>query len=134
MKLFDIAKERIAQIRQQLNVPLYRNIAIARIQVSDDLDELIAISGQTTRSGTIGLPQKPLFVTFEFPPGHSRAYDSEYKILEDVASRYNRTPGIQGNIDLFTERPPCDSCRFVIEQFTKRFPNISLKVEHGEVV
>ncbi len=126
--------QRIAQIRQQLGVSAFKNIAIANFQIGGDSEELIAISGQSTRPGTVGLPQQPLFETFEAPPGHSRAYDSEYKLLEELAFRYVQTPEVEGTINLLTERSPCDSCTNVIVQFSRRFPNIILRVNHtGEV-
>jgi len=126
--------ERVAQIRQQLGVSRAKNIAFADFQISSDSGELIAISGQSTRPRTVGLPNLPLFETFEVPPGHSRAYDSEYKLLEELASRYVQTPEVSGTINLFTERLPCDSCSNVIQQFRRRFPNIILTVVYtGEI-
>jgi len=107
-----------------------KNIAVADFRIGNDSGELIAVSGESTRPGTVGLPDKPLFKTFEVPPGHSRAYDTEYKILEEVALRYFQTPEVQGNINLWTEREPCASCYYVIEQFGRRFPNITLTVNH----
>jgi len=107
-----------------------KNIAVADFQIGNDSGELIAVSGESTRPGTVGLPDKPLFKTFEVPPGHSRAYDTEYKILEEVALRYFQTPEVQGNINLWTEREPCASCYYAIEQFRRRFPNITLTVNH----
>lgn len=123
--------EIIIQIREQLGISLYKNIAIAEFEISGDTGELIAISGSSTRPGTVGLPQQPLFVTYEVPPGHSRAYDSEYKLLEELAFRYAQTPEIEGKINLFTERSPCDSCTNVIEQFRRQFPNIILTVNYA---
>jgi len=123
--------ERVAQIREQLGVSPYKNIAIAEFEIGGDTDELIAISGRSTRPGTVGLPQQPIFVTFEIPPGHSRAYDSEYKLLEELGSRYAQTPDVEGTINLFTERSPCDSCTNVIAQFRRRFPNIILTVNYA---
>ena len=125
---------RVAQMRQQLGVAPFRNIAIAAFQIGGDRGELIAVSGQSTRLGTVGLPQQPLFETFAVPYEHSRAYDSEYKLLEELASRYIQTPEVAGTINLFTERPPCDSCTHVIEQCRRRFPNVNLTVNYaGEV-
>jgi hypothetical protein len=109
-----------------------KNIAFADFQIGDDSGELIAISGQSTRFGTVGIPQQPLFATFETPPGHSRAYDSEYKLLEELASRYAETPGVKGRVDLVTERAPCASCSDVISQFRIRFPNIAITVNHTD--
>ncbi len=119
---------RVVQIRQQLGVAPFRNIAIATFHIGLDSGELIAVSGQATRAGTVDFPQQPVFVTFEVPPGHSRAYDSEYKLLEALGSRYIQTLTIAGTINLFTERPPCAACAHVVEQFRRRFPNVILTV------
>lgn len=121
---------RLAQVRQELGVGRFRNIAIAYFQIGGDSGELKAISGQANRHGTVGLPQSPFFETFEVPPGHSRAYDSEYKLLEAVASLYAQTPEVLGSVYVCTERPPCASCSYVIDQFRQRFPNITLKIYH----
>ena len=117
---------------QQLGISRWKNIALADFVMGNEPNSLIAVSGQVTRPGTIGLPNSPMFQTFEVPPGHSRAYDSEYKLLEELATRYAQTPEVIGTIKLFTERPPCASCSFVIEQFRQRFPNITLTVTHAE--
>ncbi len=120
--------DRISQIREQLGVSAYKNIAVVDFQIGDDSGELIAVSGRSTRPGTVRLSDEPLFQTFEVPPGHSRAYDSERKLLEEVGLRYIQTPEVQGRINLWTEREPCHSCCDVIEQFRRRFPNIRLTV------
>jgi hypothetical protein len=127
-----VSRQRIDLIRQQLGISRWRNIAIADLEIGNEQDSLVAVSGQVTRPGTVGLPNSPIFQTFEVPPGHSRAYDSEYKLLEELASRYAQTPAIAGQVNLLTERPPCASCSFVIEQFRQSFPNISLTVTHVE--
>lgn len=119
---------RIHSTRQQLGVSRFKNIALADFQIGGDSGSLIAVSGQATPPGTVSLPNSPCFETFEVPPGHSRAYDSEYKILEELASRFVQIPEVTGTVNLFTERPPCASCHFVIEQFRRRFSQINLIV------
>lgn len=132
MNPFSASRERIDLIRQQLGISRWKNIAIADLEIGNEQDSLVGISGQVTRPETVGLPNSPMFQTFEVPPGHSRAYDSEYKLLEELAARYAQTPEVIGTIKLFTERPPCASCSFVIEQFRQRFPNITLTVTYAE--
>jgi len=125
---------RLAQLWHELGIGQRRNIAIAEFQIGNDSGELTAVSGQAIRPGTISLPQQPLFKTFESPPGHSRAYDSEYKLLEELASRYAQTPEIQCTVNLVTERQPCVSCSYVIEQFRQRFPDIALNINDVNTV
>jgi hypothetical protein len=121
---------KISQIRQEMGVSNYKNIAFANFAIGEDSGELIAISGISTRIGTVGIPVKPLFITWETPPGHSRSYDSEYKILEEIAQRYIKRSEMKGKINLFTERQPCISCFYVVRQFQEKFPNIILKVNY----
>lgn len=130
MELFN-GTNSLDKIRQEYNVAGGRNIAFAVFQIGNDSGKLIGISGKSTRPGTVELPTQPFFKTFPVPDGHSRAYDSEYKLLEELASRYGQMPNIEGTVDLYTERPPCDSCSSVIKQFCRLFPNILLTVNHG---
>jgi hypothetical protein len=67
---------RIALIRQQLGVSRFKNIAIADWEIGNEQGTLVAISGQTTRPETVGLPNSPIFETVEVPPGHSRVYEA----------------------------------------------------------
>jgi len=53
-------------------------------------------------------------------------YDTEAKILEDVAARTSETT--TGSNVIYTERAPCASCAAVIESFRKVRPNITLTV------
>ena len=85
MELFN-GTNSLEKIRQEYNVGGGRNIAFAVFQIGNDSGQLIGISGKSTRPGTVELPTQPFFKTFPVPDGHSRAYDSEYKLLEELAS------------------------------------------------
>ncbi|WP_445305422.1 MULTISPECIES: deaminase domain-containing protein [unclassified Microcoleus] len=106
-------------------------MALAVFQIGNDSGELRGISGKKSPVGTVEVPTQPFFQTFDVPEGHSRAYDSEYKLLEELASRYGQMPNIEGTVNLYTERPPCASCSSVIDQFRRLFPNIMLRVNYG---
>ena len=56
-----------------------------------------------------------------------RDYDTEFKILEAITAWVVETEAA-GNILLFTDLPPCASCRGVIRQFLDRYPNMRLEV------
>nr|WP_269321444.1 deaminase domain-containing protein [Bacillus sp. UNC437CL72CviS29] len=51
-----------------------------------------------------------------------RFYDTEAKILEDIAS------SIFGKIDLYTELDACQSRSNIILEFRKEYPNIQLNI------
>ena len=65
MNPFSASRERIDLIRQQLGISRWKNIAIADLEIGNEQDSLVGISGQVTRTGTVGLPNSPMFQTFE---------------------------------------------------------------------
>lgn len=65
---------------------------------------------------------------------YNRIYDTESKILEDVAARLGDNSKATGRIDLFTELPVCKSCEGVIQQFKEKYPNINIHVYDGKSI
>jgi hypothetical protein len=130
--------KRIEDVRRKLDITPRRNVAAAQVQIyiSNEaspiywVETLIAVSGRKTLPGTVSLVPYGQFQTFSIPPGHDRSADTEYKLLEAIASRCD--PQSSGVVDLVTERSPCPSCTFVIEQFRKRFPGIKLNIMDGQ--
>lgn len=56
-----------------------------------------------------------------------RDQDTEFKILEAITARLaDRTA--EGIVILYTDLPPCASCRKVIEKFLDRYPNVRMEV------
>ncbi|MFD1266478.1 deaminase domain-containing protein [Paenibacillus motobuensis] len=70
------------------------------------------------------------------PAAYLRDYDTEYKILNDIASQLTGNKNAKGTINLFTERLTCQSCSDVIMAFRREFPNITVNVltNDGKVV
>ncbi|HBE16896.1 MAG TPA: hypothetical protein DEG17_10725 [Cyanobacteria bacterium UBA11149] len=60
--------------------------------------------------------------------GYIMDTDAEYKVLSAIADTlemfYNRE--VVGQLYLYTERKPCESCDGVIDQFKEKFPNIKI--------
>lgn len=56
-----------------------------------------------------------------------RDYDTEFKILEAITAALAETDAA-GTILLYTDLPPCVSCRGVMRQFLERYPNMRLEV------
>ena len=54
---------------------------------------------------------------------------TEYKILNEISDSI--TNNAVGEITLFTELEPCDSCKNVFNLFLKDYPNIQIKVIHN---
>ncbi|NJN72900.1 MAG: hypothetical protein HC799_08890 [Limnothrix sp. RL_2_0] len=123
----------IDELRRQHHISGGRNIAVAVCVIDSQTSVVYAVSGRNNSYGGLPLPllQNRQFTLIDPPPGHSRDADSEYKILEYIASMYGNSCGINGTIRLHTERAPCLSCKDVITQFKQRFPNIILKVSYS---
>lgn len=60
-----------------------------------------------------------------------RNTDTEYKILNDIASLLGENTKAKGKIKLFTELDTCDSCSKVIAEFAAKYKNIELEVIHN---
>jgi The BURPS668_1122 family of deaminases len=65
-----------------------------------------------------------------------RNTDSEYKMLNKLASDLGGTPGavntaVTGEIKIVSELPYCTSCQGIIQQFNQMFPNIKLILVDG---
>jgi RHS repeat-associated protein len=127
---FPTAASKIDFVRDALNVGKTRNIGLLEGQIGNTKISDIAISGETTRAFSVANPVNRVFTTSEVG-GYDRAFDSEVKLLENIAQQYKTTPDIGGSIQLTSERPFCESCSGVVKQFKKMFPNIKVKVVNG---
>jgi filamentous hemagglutinin len=121
--------DQTAQIREKLNVGAGRNIAVAQYSIDGENNELIGISGQALRPGTVGMPPEQIFDTIQ-TGNNPRTLDSEYKILSDLATKL--TPSSQGVVNLYSELPVCVSCSGVISQFEQKFPGVKVNVTTGK--
>ncbi|MFB8798280.1 MAG: putative Ig domain-containing protein [Microcoleus sp.] len=143
--------ERAKIFRQTLNLGEFNpkgspNLAFADIRLGNKGQEfsgtLLSLSGSTrvrTAPGSVIEPMPGLVgnvsgsinrkLTPRMDNGYLRSKDSEIKLLEVIADRYSDNPSIKGKIYLFSERSPCQSCKEVIRDFKKMFPNIEVRVE-----
>jgi hypothetical protein len=121
--LAEVAADHRSNANGGLGVKTDKNIAVARARI-DGSDEVIkATSGKHVNPGEAGMP-----ATRQFDPG-TRPYDSETHIFETLAQRLG--PGARGTIDLYSERPVCDSCKGLIGQFKQAFPGIEVNIREG---
>ncbi|MFE7798698.1 deaminase domain-containing protein [Nocardia sp. NPDC057440] len=111
-----------------------KNVAVAQAEIDGQFipsSRLESVSGETSPAGTVEVPKNPIFRPIDESGVNIRPTDSEYKILEDLASRMK--PDSKGAIDLYTENKPCPACNDVIEQFRQRFPGVKLNVTYTNV-
>jgi hypothetical protein len=118
----------VQSIRNSLRIR-GRNIAIAEANINGQRQLLTGVSGRVSPPQTVPSPANPLFKTRD-SGAMTRAFDSEVKILEDIAR--NLPANAKGTISLYTERVACFSCREVIQQFQAKFPNIKVIITHGQ--
>ncbi|WBW95947.1 deaminase domain-containing protein [Oceanirhabdus sp. W0125-5] len=59
-----------------------------------------------------------------------RTFDTEAKILEEIAAKLGNNPNATGTVELFTKLDPCSSCKGVISQFMDRYPKIKINLYH----
>jgi RHS repeat-associated protein len=79
-----------------------RNCAFADIKVVGDQKlTLLARSVRGRKTASIGMPEPPYIFTPKFATGYLRDADTEFKILESFASRYERQDNIVGKIYLY---------------------------------
>ncbi|MEI7343084.1 DUF637 domain-containing protein [Pectobacterium brasiliense] len=108
------------------------NVAVAEINIAGMPKTLAAHSGlNQSDKGFIGMGNQNF--TYQELPNKSgrpilRNTDSEYKILDNLADRLGSNTLAKGNVTIFTEKPACDSCLGVIEQFQKKYPGIKVDV------
>lgn len=126
-KIFQSDGKRISTLRSTLGIGNRKNIAFVDYITTDGVGTMVAASGQHTHPGTVGMPSSPRYVTFTV--GHSRALDSEVKLYENLALKFNG--GTKGITRLVSELKICASCVGVGTQFKREFPGVFLMTRGG---
>ena len=114
-------------IREQFNISKGKNIAWIEGKVDGNDIDIVAHSGsKSSKPGTSPVPSISRF--FETNKINKNSFDSEIKLLEEFARKYENNLNVKGSIEIFSERAFCDSCRDAIfKQFNEIFPNIEIK-------
>jgi len=58
----------------------------------------------------------------------------EYKILDNIADQLGNNTAATGSVKIFTERPACNSCLDVANQFRDKYPNINVTIYNNNGV
>lgn len=124
--------EQIQNIRQQYIISKDKNVGFADVEVDEQKWRIVAHSGRNSKPETSPVPEKRFFKTGT--DGFERSTDSEVKILEEFAGKYENNRKVKGKIYLFTERPPCESCTNLVEQFRVMFPNVKIEIASGSYI
>lgn len=112
-----------------------RNVAIAFYRINGQSGTLAALSGNALEFG--------FFAGMVI--GHPRHEDTEIQLLENIARRFadrsvrdrsgpdiRPRPEVRGFVHLTSDFVICASCSFVIGQFRRLFPNVTLVPESNE--
>ena len=112
------------------------NVAVAEVNISGLKSDWFAHSrinniSDMKPAGAVSnislMPADPVFSATEVG-GFMRTVDAEYKILSDIANTLGNNTSAVGTIKILTERPPCNSCAKVIQQFANKYKNIAIEV------
>jgi len=138
--------DRVKELRGNLTSRYKKsgNFAVAEVDVSGiSKSEFYAQSSINELKGNLEhkvpdislQPENPMFKATEAVDKNGFNYlrntDTEYKILNDIASRLGDNTQASGRIKLFTELDTCDSCNKVIAEFAAKYKNIELEVVHN---
>ena len=128
-------RHQLSEARSTLSPKLQRsgNAAVAQINI-DGLTtrKLVGHSQIDKAQGSFVGQGETKFESLKLPNKKGdlidRRVDSEYKILSNLADQLGSNRQAKGQVTIFTERPACLSCLGVVDQFTKRYPNIKVNV------
>lgn len=119
-----------------INGKKQRLVSHSRINTVDDINSL----DPDIRGDFVSLKDNRTFIhrfvnskyEIDGENAYSRIWDTEGKIMEELASQLGDNWNASGTIDIFTERNPCQSCSGVMDQFQERYPNIRLNVYYDK--
>jgi hypothetical protein len=135
----DAFKSDILSIRSALPSALRKggNMAVAEVDIPGVPSKIAAHSRideptpEQTALGIVG-ESSGIFTTSSVPSKNGvmtkGEEHSENKILDAIAQKLGDNPNATGTISLFTERPTCESCGGVIDQFKAKYPKITINV------
>lgn len=111
------------------------NVALADVCLFNDISFCVEATSKGGRKSPTPEP-KPKSEGGHFEPsfdsrtGRVMDTDAEYKVLSAIAETLDVSYDgeIGGNLYLYTELSPCQSCNGVIQQFKEKFPNIKVHV------
>lgn len=134
--------EQVIALRQRLPSDLKRsgNFGYAQVNIDSINKEFFAHSaindvsdrGYDKLVGIILKPSPPLFDATYVPDKkgdeYLRDYDTEYKILNNIALQLGDNTHARGTIKLYTDRKPCGSCSLVIQEFKEKYQDVHIEI------
>ncbi len=107
------------------------NVAILEIHLTNNISFCV---GATSRAKSPTMKPKSKSERGQFEPiidSYSNRImdtDAEYKALSAIADTLDllAEDKLRGKLYLYSERKPCESCNYVLQQFKNKYPNIEI--------
>ena len=138
--------KKVKDIRQMLPSKYKKsgNFAYADVSIKGAKDSYYAHSGIDTLTSNGCLPELVPDITLQPQNPYYKAINAvgktgdsyprisctEYKILNEINDKVSKEAA--GKITLFTELEPCDSCKNILNLFSKDHPNIEINIIHND--
>ncbi|MBC6419525.1 MAG: hypothetical protein GDA44_12510, partial [Prochloron sp. SP5CPC1] len=137
--MYECSAQGVKDIRNNPNekfkIGRKRNVAIGKLTDREGkvLYNEYAVAGEQAQRGVRLQNDARAFTPIEINGGENRAWDSEVHLLEDLHNKIKSKPEYQkGNLELYSERDYCLSCQGIIDQFSRKYPQINIKMYYGD--
>lgn len=134
-KVTESVVRRFSELHTKYQAGASRNVATLDGEINGEYYSLESVSGKvkmnsngTNNKGNFTPADKFYYDYVGDEPISTRYYDTEYKMIDYIRSLYDGNHSVSGKIKITTEQTACPSCRSVIEQFAKDFPNIEIEL------
>jgi filamentous hemagglutinin len=108
------------------------NVAVATVEIDGLPSQMAAHSDINTAEKEVVGKGSGNFTAMDLPNAQgipiSRSTDSEYKILDNIADQLGSNTAAKGTVKIITERPACNSCLDVPNQFREKYPNVDVQI------
>ncbi|WP_445305788.1 deaminase domain-containing protein [Microcoleus sp. T3_D1] len=137
MRKEDLKADAVLIRQQYLKKPVGKgNVALAELQVKGGVAFCAAATSRGGSKSPIREIPKPKSAGGQFEPAiDSRTQrmmdtDAEYKVLSQIADTLEMFYDleVEGQLYLYTEFQPCESCNSILRQFKEKFPHIKIEV------
>ncbi|PYE41851.1 putative deaminase of polymorphic toxin system, partial [Paenibacillus barcinonensis] len=122
-------RELVESLRKKYTAGKKRNVAAAKGKIDGDEIDLESVSGEFTDNDYVNKgnfkPPQPEDYHYQGPISEFTSH-TEQKVVEYLRLKYKEKPDVKGKIEIISERPYCDNCIDLVDQFQKEFPNIEL--------
>ncbi|WP_025696820.1 deaminase domain-containing protein, partial [Paenibacillus forsythiae] len=122
-------RELVDSLRKKYTAGKKRNVAAVKGKIDGDEIDLESVSGEFTDNDYFNKgnfkPPQPEDYHYEGPISEFTSH-TEQKIVEYLRLKYKDKADVKGKVEIISERPYCDNCIDLVDQFQKEFPNVEV--------